>query len=664
MSNNTLIPLWKQLGYSSQAEYIQAMNSKKTPISTVGASPKLPSLNNYAPVINPSVGGGLGVSPKVPSLDTSAIRKNMLDSSKVGVIGGGGVPGGVTKEGVIIGGGGNLEKMPTILPSRPSTSKPQSTPNPFDNYLQLSKGNTQAPIQQPTSNPTPPTTEQGGRTDAGSYNGTNDFLEMFKENYGYDYDGSPLTRREGMSDSVWNVLKNLYGYYQQGLNDESQKAADEENRNSYYDSQLESLLEQYRASQESLDKSKSQAQQTASITLDKLKKYLPAQVKAQGLGGLGVSETSQLQAYNNYANTMGNIESDYQTNKTSLDTNKTSATNELEQYRQNALQSIADKYNEAAASRKELAGSTSKNIFEGTQADNYETLKGIISGASDETTDALFQQIMSGDINEEQKNLLKMLATSVAQGNVTKRQDSTYNNYLSTIANLTDRSVESAYAAIDRLDITDEQKAKLKAQVDSRVSVNQEQYRKDMRNEVLTYLDSYEGDWEKAKDYLDVNREFLTDDDYKFHSNRIDNELKDQQDAEKKSQEEKDKRIITGQESFEYNGKYYQIGSRLDDNANEIKHNRDFTEQLKNLGFTDPFDKNIPNGTTLTVKSDAYGSNEHNWKDWVGGVDITDWRNWIPGYNIYNQINNWANLETRTLTFYNGKWYSSSEVGR
>lgn len=659
MSNNTLIPLWKQLGYSSQAEYIQALNSKKAPASAVGVSPKLPSLNNYASAMNPSIG-------KIPSFDNSAIRKSMLDSSKVGIIGGGGVPGGVTKEGVIIGGNsGNLEKMPTILPSKPSGTTASS--NPLDKYLQLTKGNSQTPIQQPTSNPAPLATEtetQGGRTDAGSYNGTNDFLEMFKENYGYDYDGSPLTRREGMSDSVWNVLKNLYGYYQQGLNDESQKAADEENRNSYYDSQLESLLEQYRASQESLDKSKSQAQQTASITLDKLKKYLPAQVKAQGLGGLGVSETSQLQAYNNYANTMGNIESDYQTNKTSLDTNKTSATNELEQYRQNALQSIADKYNEAAASRKELAGSTSKNIFEGTQADNYETLKGIISGASDETTDALFQQIMSGDINEEQKNLLKMLATSVAQGNVTKRQDSTYNNYLSTIANLTDRSVESAYAAIDRLDITDEQKAKLKAQVDSRVSVNQEQYRKDMRNEVLTYLDSYEGDWEKAKDYLDVNREFLTDDDYKFHSNRIDNELKDQQDAEKKSQEEKDKRIITGQESFEYNGKYYQIGSRLDDNANEIKHNRDFTEQLKNLGFTDPFDKNIPNGTTLTVKSDAYGSNEHNWKDWVGGVDITDWRNWIPGYNIYNQINNWANLETRTLTFYNGKWYSSSEVGR
>ena len=655
MSNNTLIPLWKQLGYSSQAEYIQAMNSKKTPISTVGASPKLPSLNNYAPVINPSVGGGLGVSPKVPSLDTSAIRKNMLDSSKVGVIGGGGVPGGVTKEGVIIGGGGNLEKMPTILPSRPSTSKPQSTPNPFDNYLQLSKGNTQAPIQQPTSNPTPPTTEQGGRTDAGSYNGTNDFLEMFKENYGYDYDGSPLTRREGMSDSVWNVLKNLYGYYQQGLNDESQKAADEENRNSYYDSQLESLLEQYRASQESLDKSKSQAQQTASITLDKLKKYLPAQVKAQGLGGLGVSETSQLQAYNNYANTMGNIESDYQTNKTSLDTNKTSATNELEQYRQNALQSIADKYNEAAASRKELAGSTSKNIFEGTQADNYETLKGIISGASDETTDALFQQIMSGDINEEQKNLLKMLATSVAQGNVTKRQDSTYNNYLSTIANLTDRSVESAYAAIDRLDITDEQKAKLKAQVDSRVSANQEQYRKDMRNEVLTYLDSYEGDWEKAKDYLDVNREFLTDDDYKFHSNRIDNELKDQQDAEKKSQEEKDQRITSGQETFTYNGGTYQITSQLKSDANEIKRNNDFKKQLEaTCGTTNPYDTSkIPNGTTFEIKADNRGSNDFNWWDDIGAFLLSP-----IGAGAWDS---WGNWNTLYVTFYNGQWYRSDK---
>lgn len=650
MSNNTLIPLWKQLGYSSQAEYIQALNSKKAPTSAVGISPKLPSLNNYASAMNPSIG-------KIPSFDNSAIRKGMLDSSKVGIIGGGGVPGGVTKEGVIIGGNsGNLEKMPTILPSKPSGTTASS--NPLDKYLQLTKGNPQTPIQQPTSNPAPITTEtetQGGRTDAGSYNGTNDFLEMFKENYGYDYDGSPLTRREGMSDSVWNVLKNLYGYYQQGLNDESQKAADEENRNSYYDSQLESLLEQYRASQESLDKSKSQAQQAASITLDKLKKYLPAQVKAQGLGGLGVSETSQLQAYNNYANTIGNIESDYQANKTSLDTNKTSATNELEQYRQNALQSIADKYNEAAASRKELAGSTSKNIFEGTQADNYETLKGIISGASDETTDALFQQIMSGDINEEQKNLLKMLATSVAQGNVTKRQDSTYNNYLSTIANLTDRSVESAYAAIDRLDITDEQKAKLKAQVNSRVSANQEQYRKDMRDEALQYFQSYEGDWDNAKKVLDSYRQYLTEDEYNTRLNYINSQVEAEKKAEEESQIEKDNRITSGQETFTYNGGTYQITSQLKSDANEIKRNNDFKDQLKaKCGTTDPYDASkIPNGTTFEIKADNRGSNDFNFWDDIGAFLLSPF-----GAGAWDS---WGNWNTLYVTFYNGQWYRSDK---
>lgn len=650
MSNNTLIPLWKQLGYSSQAEYIQALNSKKAPTSAVGISPKLPSLNNYASAMNPSIG-------KIPSFDNSAIRKGMLDSSKVGIIGGGGVPGGVTKEGVIIGGNsGNLEKMPTILPSKPSGTTASS--NPLDKYLQLTKGNPQTPIQQPTSNPAPITTEtetQGGRTDAGSYNGTNDFLEMFKENYGYDYDGSPLTRREGMSDSVWNVLKNLYGYYQQGLNDESQKAADEENRNSYYDSQLESLLEQYRASQESLDKSKSQAQQAASITLDKLKKYLPAQVKAQGLGGLGVSETSQLQAYNNYANTMGNIESDYQANKTSLDTNKTSATNELEQYRQNALQSIADKYNEATASRKELAGSTSKNIFEGTQADNYETLKGIISGASDETTDALFQQIMSGDINEEQKNLLKMLATSVAQGNVTKRQDSTYNNYLSTIANLTDRSVESAYAAIDRLDITDEQKAKLKAQVNSRVSANQEQYRKDMRDEALQYFQSYEGDWDNAKKVLDSYRQYLTEDEYNTRLNYINSQVEAEKKAEEESQIEKDNRITSGQETFTYNGGTYQITSQLKSDANEIKRNNDFKDQLKaKCGTTDPYDASkIPNGTTFEIKADNRGSNDFNFRDDIGAFLLSPF-----GAGAWDS---WGNWNTLYVTFYNGQWYRSDK---
>ena len=81
------------------------------------------------------------------------------------------------------------------------------------------------------------------------------------------------------------------------------------------------------------------------------------------------------------------------------------------------------------------------------------------------------------------------------------------------------------------------------------------------------------------------------------------------------------------------------------------------------MGYSGAYDKKIPNGTTLVVKSDAYGKNEFNLiDDWLGGANITDWRNWIPGYNLYNYANRWFNFETRTLTYYNGEWYSSIEA--
>ena len=282
-------------------------------------------------------------------------------------------------------------------------------------------------------------------------------------------------------------------------------------------------------------------------------------------------------------------------------------------------------------------------------------MKGIISGASDETTDALFQQIMSGDINEEQKNLLKMLATSVAQGNVTKRQDSTYNNYLSTIANLTDRSVESAYAAIDRLDITDEQKAKLKAQVDSRVSANQEQYRKDMRDEALQYFQSYEGDWENAKKVLDSYRQYLSEDEYNTRLNYINSQVEAEKKAEQESQTEKDNRITSGQETFTYNGGTYQITSQLKSDANEIKRNNDFKKQLEaTCGTTNPYDTSkIPNGTTFEIKADNRGSNDFNFWDDIGAFLLSPF-----GAGAWDS---WGNGNTLYVTFYNGQWYRSDK---
>ena len=64
-----------------------------------------------------------------------------------------------------------------------------------------------------------------------------------------------------------------------------------------------------------LGQNRKESQQIADVTRQRLEKYLPSLLNSQGLGGLGVSETAGLQIYNDYMNTMGQIDRDYNTNK-------------------------------------------------------------------------------------------------------------------------------------------------------------------------------------------------------------------------------------------------------------------------------------------------------------------------------------------------------------
>lgn len=277
-----------------------------------------------------------------------------------------------------------------------------------------------------------------------------------------------------MNDGVWNVGKNLYDYYLQGLNDEQNRANEEENRNKYYDEQLESMLGEYTASRDALDKSKRQQQQNASITLDKLKKYLPTQIKSQGLGGLGVSESTMLQAYNNYNNDMGAIESDYQANKTSLEVGENNAKNTLENYRQDALQKIAEKYGAAADARQAEAGSTSKNIFSAYEAQVREQLQQRIS-----------------DI----KSLIST-STSTSAGELL--------NYVESLRGQID---SNDFAALQEI-------ARYKA--DENLKAKQEEDRLNAINSIkdgLAKFDTYE-DWEGALKYLEQNKSALGDKEY------------------------------------------------------------------------------------------------------------------------------------------------------
>ncbi len=186
---------------------------------------------------------------------------------------------------------------------------------------------------------------------------------------------------------------------------------------SYYDAQAEQLKQRYAANMSALDESKRQSQQNASITLDKLKKYLPMQLKAQGLNGLGVSETSMLQAYNNYMNNMGEIENTYQNNKTNLINGNTDAVNALEEQRRNEVR-------EQQRSDFETAYGTIANSTE-TSADKILENYGYLSNNLTDTQWGELQNyaaVVAGKNLEEQRNYLRndianVLATK-AEGKV------------------------------------------------------------------------------------------------------------------------------------------------------------------------------------------------------------------------------------------------------
>lgn len=95
------------------------------------------------------------------------------------------------------------------------------------------------------------------------------------------------------------------------------------------DDELSELEKQYGIARTEQEKAKARAQESAYITLETLKKYLPQHMRETGMNGSGLSETSLVNAYNNYANNLGQIEEGYQTNKTALDKAYTQQKNEL-----------------------------------------------------------------------------------------------------------------------------------------------------------------------------------------------------------------------------------------------------------------------------------------------------------------------------------------------
>lgn len=619
-----------------------------------------------------------------------------------------------------------------------------------------------------------------------SYQGNN-FLEWWKHHYGTDYDGSSITKTGSMTDedvAIGRSLLNSYNQQQQLTNQYNQNVETETNKynsliessDKSYDSQIAGaqseydrnaqlllenynrntanakeiydrntaeLLANYGTAQDALDKSKRQSQQNASITLDKLKKYLPSQIKAQGLGGLGVSESSMLQAYNNYNSEMGSIESGYQESKTNLDTNYNTNKNAYDtQYQQTQgdLDSLygdskarLDSTFESAKSGFETAKAQASDTYKAQLADtlaklksnydqgiyasdkdadgnllvdnvlqeyaqalaqeqgvNYETALAAIRNAiyTDSAEMNSFVEQYRGKVNDQQLAALFQEGTNVANTNAEtarreqaakteKEQASNYENALTAIG-------QSAYSTMDEMNlfieqfrgkvtesqlnslfqtgkgVVDTNAAKKAEQLRQEEAARQEQIRQeeaakaeaDRQNAYIVAQATVEeliadGKFDEAKSYLESNKAILGDT-YTAYMTTVNSKVQQKQQADQEAAtKEHDQRVIEGKEFINYGGKEYKILEKIDKNANEITNNDSFTEKLKGLGFTNPYDKNIPNGTTIYINRDSTGSDK---------VQFWDFVPFVHGWFISGTgTNNWH------ITYYNGEWYHSEE---
>lgn len=125
----------------------------------------------------------------------------------------------------------------------------------------------------------------------------------------------------------------------------------------YYADEKARLGESYASDVAALDKSKQASSEMAAVTRERLMKYLPSQLKAQGIHTQGISEDASIKAFNNYQNAMAGIAQNYDANRKALSENynaKISSLDKEEQERKDAEDTAhLNKYLEVMAGAKD-----------------------------------------------------------------------------------------------------------------------------------------------------------------------------------------------------------------------------------------------------------------------------------------------------------------------
>lgn len=406
-------------------------------------------------------------------------------------------------------------------------------------------------------------------------------------------------------------LKSLYGEYESALNSQYAKASSE-------------LKRQYNQSLGVVDQSRKGSRQAASISLDKLKKYLPEQLAAEGLGNLGMSQTAYVRAQNNYQNQLAGIESDANAKRADLYNSYANNRSALERQKTRDLLDLYSKRDAAIYQAERDAVGDARYEDEQTKADQlafYNNLAAMIDNGTFDSTEAL-KAYLNADTNGD----------GIAD---------VYGNLGDNYKSLIDGKVAGYQYLLDEKQKKENEPSRQDAYIVAQAAI-----------ENLIAGESYDD----ALAYLEANKETFGEGVYNAYVTDINQKQK----AKAEKEKEKEEKILAGNEAFEYQGEQFRIKSKLRDDANEITHNNSFTKQLEAAGYSDPKDPKIPNGTTFKIKCDNDGKNQF---DYFGDIamDPAEWETYVPGLNFYNYLDSVFDWNTRYVTYYNGNWYLSED---
>ena len=423
-----------------------------------------------------------------------------------------------------------------------------------------------------------------------AWNNERNFKSWYEKHYGSAYvDGTEFERTPEMSDSEWAAGQELFRGYNNALNYDKRATS----VNDYYNKQGNSLLQRYSSVGANLGENKRIAQQNASITYDKLRKYLPTELKAQGYGDHAATESSMLQADSNYMNAMGNIAAEHAKIMTDVELEKNDTMSQLEKYRRDEITDI-DKAKDDAL---DDAADNALDAYNTSQKSNYDNAMKKINSWTGIDEEELTTYINENykDVSETQLKELLLEAKDKVRDNKKEKQDYDFERAKEHIKEMTGTNYYTMAHEIEKTygSVSPDQMKELLSLVERKVlkNIEDEKTKKsDHYSEVEIVIEAYmlEGKPDEALTYLESQKSKLNGGDYNTAKRMIQKELD----------------ILNGKKPItSHEGYNTYLTRRVTDYGSDSVEK--LKDRIEDMGYSGLDAINIPNGMTICVEVDG-----------------------------------------------------------